>query len=153
MKSPKATLFATTLINAPAAHVFDCLTNWSAQSEWMIGTVVHATKQQGKGVDGELSAFTSIGPFGITDTMRITAWNPPHQCSVMHTGRIIRGSGDFTVTSVSKQQSIVTWSESFVLPFGIFGRLAWPIARPFVRLGLQVSLKRFAGWAVTNSNT
>ena len=152
MKSPKTTISATILINASAAHVFDCLTNWPAQSKWMVGTTVHATKQQGKGVGGELSAFTSFGPFGgLTDTMRITIWDPPRQCRVTHTGQIIKGSGDFNVTSVSKQQSTFNWSEYFILPFGIFGRLTWTIAKPFVRLGLQVSLRRFAHWAEMKS--
>jgi hypothetical protein len=153
MKSPKTTLSATILIDASAMHVFDCLTNWPDQSKWMVGTVVHATKQQGKGVGGELSAFTGFGAFGVTDTMRITTWDPPHQCRVTHTGRIIRGSGDFIVTSISKRQSVFTWSEYFILPFGVFGRLTWPIAKPLVRLGLQVSLKRFAHWAETKSKT
>jgi hypothetical protein len=135
------------LVNAPARHVFDCLTDWPAQSEWMVGTTVRATKQQGRGIGGEISAFTGLGLFGFTDTMVITTWDPPIQCSVTHTGRIVRGTGDFIVTSLSKQQSTCTWSEDFILPFGILGAVVWPLAKPFVRMGLKISLKRFAHWA------
>jgi hypothetical protein len=147
MKSQKVTLSITVLVNAPATHVFKCLTDWPAQSQWMVGTVVRATKQQGKYINGEISAFTGIGPFGFTDTMTITTWDPPYQCSVIHTGRIVRGTGDFIVTATSKQQSTFTWSEDFILPLGIFGRLVWPIAKPFITLGFKMSLNRFASWS------
>ena len=147
MKSHKTTLSVTILVNAPAEHVFNCLTNWPAQSEWMVGTTVRATKQEGRRVGGELSAFTKIGPISFTDTMLITVWDPPERCSVMHTGTIVKGSGDFVVKAIANQKSAFTWSEQFILPFGIFGKLGWLIAKPFVQLGLRVSLKQFARWA------
>ncbi|MBC7564798.1 SRPBCC family protein [Candidatus Saccharibacteria bacterium] len=147
MKSHIATLSASVLVNTPTAHTFDCLTNWPAQSEWIVGTIVSATKHDGRGVGAEISAFTGMWGIGFTDTMVITAWDPPHKCSVQHTGHIVRGTGDFIVTSISKQQSSFTWSEDFILPFGIIGKIGWTAARPFVRLGLYISLKRFARWA------
>lgn len=144
MTSHTETLFATIPINASADHVFACLTNWSKQSEWIVGTKVKATKQKGMGVGGEISAFTGIGPLGFTDTMVITAWDPPRRCSVRHTGKIVKGTGDFIVQSVSDHTATFTWSEDFIIPFGTVGKTAWLIARPFARLGLQVSLKQFA---------
>jgi uncharacterized protein YndB with AHSA1/START domain len=153
MKPHTATLSVTVLVNAPAQHVFARLTDWPAQSEWMVGTTVRATKQSGQGIGAELSAFTGVGPIGFTDTMIITVWDPPHQCSVRHTGHIVKGEGDFIVTPISAQQSTCTWSERFILPFGILGKLTWPAARPFVRLGLRVSLKQFARWAEHQTKT
>lgn len=147
MQSYKTTLSVTISVKASARHVFNCLTDWSAQSQWMVGTTVRATKQEGQGVGGEISAVTRLGFFSFTDTMHITVWDPPHHCSVIHTGTIVKGSGDFAVSPITDQASTFTWSEDFILPFGILGRLAWPIAKPFVRLGLQTSLKRFARWA------
>lgn len=147
MKVTTATLSHSVTINTPANHVFDCITNWSSQSQWIIATQVHATKNEGRGVGGEISAYTGLGPIGFTDTMIITDWDPPYRCSVKHTGRVVRGTGDFTVAPISKQQSSFTWSEDFILPFGVLGKTGWLVVKPFVILGLRVSLKRFARWA------
>lgn len=151
IKLSRVNLSVTVLVNAPAAQVFDRLTDWPVQSQWMIGTTVHATKQAGRGVGGELSAFTGLRPLGFTDTMIITVWDPPRQCSVTHTGRVVKGNGDFIVTPVSDEQSTFTWSEDFILPYGFLGKLVWPIAKPVVQLGLQISLKQFAHWAATKT--
>jgi hypothetical protein len=147
MTTQSAILSVTIPVNSPAAHVFSCLTNWAGQSEWMVGTTVRATKQQGIGVGGEISAFSGISPFGFTDTMVITDWEPPLKCSVLHTGKIVQGTGDFIVTPLSAHKSLFTWTEDFIIPFGILGKTDWLIARPFAQLGVQVSLQRFARWA------
>jgi uncharacterized protein YndB with AHSA1/START domain len=150
-KPSSVNLSVTVLVYAPATQVFDRLTDWPVQSEWMVGTTVRATKQAGRGVGGELSAFTGLKTLGFTDTMIITVWDPPHQISVMHTGRVVKGNGDFIVTAVSGEQSTFTWSEDFIVPYGFLGKLVWPIAKPVVRLGLQISLKKFAHWAAAKT--
>jgi hypothetical protein len=76
------------------------------------------------------------------DTMTITVWEPPHRAVVRHTGKIVRGAGAFEVQPLGERRSRVVWSEWVVLPFGVLGRLAWPVARVVVRLGVQVSLRR-----------
>jgi hypothetical protein len=40
--------------------------------------------------------------------------------------------------------SRVTWAEELDLPFGVVGRLGWPLIRPLARIGLQASLRRMA---------
>lgn len=141
------TLSVTIIIHASAEHVFTKLTDWPAQSEWMIGTKVHATEQEGKGINGKLSAFTGIGRVGFIDTMTITAWEPPYICSVIHTGRVVRGDGDFIIKSINVGSSTFTWSERIIVPFGVFGRVAWVGLKPLARWGLRYSVKRFSKWA------
>jgi hypothetical protein len=41
------------------------------------------------------------------------------------------------------------WSEWVLLPLGVIGQLAWPVARVPLRLLLQASLRRLARYVVT----
>lgn len=133
-------------VDAPAERVWAALTDWDRQGEWMLGTTVRATVGQGRRVGDEMAAMTGIGRIGFLDRMRITRWEPPHVCEVLHTGRLVRGPGAFTVRERGAGSTVV-WSEQLDLPLGRLGRLGWPLVRPIARWGLQLSLQRFARWA------
>jgi uncharacterized protein YndB with AHSA1/START domain len=135
-------------VAAPVERVWAATTDWDAQSAWMIGTRVHSTAHDGRGVGGGIEAWTGIGPFGFLDTMVIIEWNPPHRCLVRHTGKVVRGTGAFEVAPAPGGGSVLTWSEDLDLPAGRLGRLGWRALRPAVRLGLARSLARLAA-AVT----
>ena len=90
------------LIQAPAQKVWDGITNWQAQSQWMLGTKVWPVDGDGTGVGGKIEAFTGIWRIGFLDTMEITAWDPPRLCDVNHTGRVVRGTGTFEVKSTDE---------------------------------------------------
>ncbi|MEV5964218.1 SRPBCC family protein [Kribbella sp. NPDC051952] len=72
--------------------------DWDRQSRWMLLTQVWATGQDGTGVGGGVAARTSVGAIGFTDDMVITHWDPPRECTVKHLGKIVRGTGTFTIT-------------------------------------------------------
>ena len=76
--------------------------------------------------------------------MVITVWEPPHRAVIRHTGKLVRGSGAFEVEAVREGVSRVVWSEWVDLPFGVLGRLGWPLGRPVLRALIQFSLRRFA---------
>ena len=135
------------LVNAPAQVVWDATTNWERQSQWMLGTTVRGTTNNGQGVGGGIEAWTGIGPLGFLDTMVITAWEPPHRCLVEHTGRLIKGTGAFEVAEDPQNpdsSSTLTWVEDVGLPLGALGRLGWLLLRPAVRLGVAHSLGKLA---------
>lgn len=140
------TISKSILIKCSRETVFNSLTAWDKQSEWMVGTQVKAMKSGGHAKGGTLSARTGLGRVGFVDTMTITAWNPPQQCSVTHTGKIVKGSGDFIVTKLSEDSSLFTWREVIDLPLGIIGRIGWVFVSPFAQLGIVLSLRRFKGW-------
>ena len=71
------------LIQAPAQKVWDGITNWQAQSQWMLGTKVWPVDGDGTGVGGKIEAFTGIWRIGFLDTMEITAWDPPRLCRIL----------------------------------------------------------------------
>jgi uncharacterized protein YndB with AHSA1/START domain len=130
-------------IPAPAQQVWDALTDWERQGEWMVGTRVRATYLEGHAVGGRIEAWTGLGSVGFLDTMTVTEWDPPHRCVVQHTGRLVRGVGVFEVSARAEDHSLLTWVEDLDAPLGRFGAAGWPLVRPFAAWGLARSLRRF----------
>ena len=133
-------------VAAPAERTFAASTDWDRQGEWMLGTRVRGTAQDGRGVGGGIEAVTGFGPLAFTDTMVITGWEPPRGTYVRHLGRVVRGTGAFEVVERPGGSTFV-WSERLDLPLGVVGALGFRVLRPVFVLGLKLSLRRFAAWA------
>ena len=144
-KTQLTDISASVVVDAPAEQVFAATTDWGRQGEWMIGTTVSGELPIGTG--SKLQAFSGIGRLGFMDTMTVTAWDPPRRCDVVHTGKLVRGTGSFVVEPLTTDTSRFTWTEALELPFGFIGRVGWMLMRPFFKLGLKLSLKRFSKWA------
>jgi hypothetical protein len=132
------------IVDADQQAVWDAVTDWPRQSEWMLGTSVRATVADGIGVGGGIEAFTGVGRVGFLDTMVITEWDPPRRCVVEHTGRVVRGLGVFEVLALPDGRSRFVWSEVLDLPLGVLGRLGWPLVRPGFAWGVRRSLEVLA---------
>ena len=130
-------------VRAPASAVWDAVTDWPAQGEWMPATRVRAVDGDGRCVGGRIEAFTGLGRLGFLDTMVVTEWLPPTWCAVDHTGRVIRGTGAFRVTP-TPDGATFTWSEELELPGGALGGVGWLLISPFVRLAVRHALTRLA---------
>ena len=138
-----ATLVLHVDVDAPVEQTWTAATDWANQGEWMLGTKVWPTLHDGIGVGGRLEAYSGKRPLGFLDTMEITRWEPPQRCDVLHTGRVVRGTGTFIVESRGDRSRFV-WREDLDLPLGLLGRLGWLLVKPFFAYGVQLSLKRFA---------
>ncbi len=134
-------------IEAPADEVWAAVTDWAGQGQWMLGTSVRGTAQDGRGVGGGIEAFTGVGPLGFTDTMTITRWDPPYRCEVAHHGWVINGSAVFEVVPIDEDRSRFVWVEWLTPPLGLLGAAGFALVRPVVVLGIQASLNRLARWA------
>lgn len=132
------------IVDAAPAVVWDAVTDWSRQSDWMLGTVVRATEHGGVGVGGGIEAFTGVGRLGFLDTMVITEWDPPRRCVVRHTGSVVRGLGIFEVFALPEGRSRFVWAEELDLPLGPVGRFGWPVVRPAFAWGVRRSLRQLA---------
>ena len=133
-------------IKAPAQKVWDFIADWEGQSEWMLQTKVFLTSEKSEGVGVTIEAFT--GPLyriyprakflGILDLMKVTRWEPPTRCDVLHYGSIIKGTGTFEVEALDANSSIFHWSEEIEAPWLLF-----ILMRPFILAGVRISLARF----------
>jgi carbon monoxide dehydrogenase subunit G len=141
-------------VEAPPEQVWAALTDWTRQGEWMLATDVETVDGPAQGVKGRLAARTGLKlpgrrrHVGVLDTMVITDWEPPRRVVVQHTGRVVRGPGIFEVQPRGEGSTFV-WTEQLWLPLGYLGVAGWPLAKPFVALGVRLSLRRFAAFAQT----
>ena len=123
------------VINAPIETVWASLADWESQSEWMLQTTVEVTSEIRSGVGTSIAAFTGIGKFGVMDYMTVTAWNPPTVCDVVHTGKIIKGTGRFELTAITPNTTRFDWSEEVLAPRALFLLIA-----PGLYAGVRISL-------------
>jgi hypothetical protein len=132
-------------IEAPAAVVWEVVTDWARQGEWILGTRVRVDGGgDGRRLGARVSAFTGVGPLGFTDPMEVVEWDPPRRCVVRHLGRVVRGDGVFAVTELGPNRCRFDWSERLELPLGTVGALGWPLVRPAFRAGVAYSLRKLA---------
>jgi len=124
---------------------FAAVVDLPSQEKWIIATKLYA-------IEGEVSipqvgsrkaAFTGLAGVGFLDTMVVTEYDPPWRWVTQHEGKFVQGVGIFEVEPALNGCRF-TWAEELNLPFGVLGRLGWPLAKPFARLGLKASLRRMA---------
>ena len=125
------------LIKAPIENVWAALADWESQGDWMLQTKVEVTSKIRQGVGTTLAAFTGVGKFGVMDHMVVTSWQPPTVCDVLHTGKIIKGTGRFELTAIDEQTTRFDWSEEILAPRAIFLLLA-----PGLYAGVRLSLTK-----------
>jgi hypothetical protein len=142
-------LALTVEIKQPVKDVWKHLVDWRSQSDWMLQTKVWSeldqdrTVKNGKGVliFAFTGLFSNLYPklkVGVLDTMEVTKWQPPNICEVVHIGRVIRGTGKFELKE-KKNVTTFYWSEEIIAP-----AILLAILKPFILVGVRISLRRFA---------
>lgn len=136
----------------PAESLWDYVTDWPRQSEWVPHTRVELVDPDdpATAVGGRIKAWSGLGRLGFWDYMTITGWSRDAdgggRCEVLHTGAVVKGEGEFVVESTGPETSRFVWKEMAVVPLGRVGALGWRAARPVVeRLidgGLEVMRQR-----------
>jgi uncharacterized protein YndB with AHSA1/START domain len=138
----RARLQARVAVAAPPRVVFEAVSDWDGQSGWMVLTRVSSDGGPHR-VGERLLAVTGVGGVGFRDPMEVTRWEPPRRAEVRHLGRVVRGTGTFTVEP-APGGSWFTWAEDLDPPLGALGRLGFALLRPAVGLMLRRSLARLA---------
>jgi len=133
-------------IAAPIDKVWAAIADWESQGDWMLQTRVWVTSENRTGIGTSISALT--GPlvksgfkYGLLDKMVVTNWQPPYLCEVDHVGKVIKGSGKFELSDISRGDKIATtfdWSETIKAPKAVFLLIYLP-----TYLGVRISLLRF----------
>ena len=123
------------VIDAPIEKVWASLADWESQGDWMLQTTVEVTSEIREGVGTKIAAFTGIGKVGVMDRMQVTKWEPPFICDVLHTGKIIKGTGRFQLSSIDSETTRFDWSEEILAPRALFLLIA-----PGLYAGVRFSL-------------
>jgi carbon monoxide dehydrogenase subunit G len=130
-------------VDATPQQVWDVVTDWERQGEWIPLTRVWRTGGSPGDVGETITARTGVGPLAFDDTMTVLEVEPPLRCRVAHTGRVVRGTGEFRLTALPDGTRLVWWEEVEV-PGGRLAPLLWRLASPFVRVGFALALRRLA---------
>jgi hypothetical protein len=136
-------------VDASQPTAFKAITDWAAQSRWMLGTRVWVSRGTGRAVGDELSGFTGVGRLGFLDTMIITEYRDD-LVVVEHTGKVVRGAGWMGASREDGQTRFV-WGEAVQLPFGLLGKLGWLVVKPILALAVRRSLQGLAGLVAAGS--
>ena len=140
-------------VDAPADVVWDYVTDWPRQGEWIPFTRVEVVPTRGRAdrVGDRIRARTGIGPVGFWDTMTITAWerrpDDSARCEVLHTGRLVRGEAELSVTPRDPRSCTFVWWERLEVPTGPVGALLWRLGGWTLRRGVDLALRRLAARA------
>ena len=128
-------------------HAWAAVADWESQGNWMLQTKVWVTSQIREGVGTSISAFT--GPFykfypkfsslGLLDTMVVTKWQPPEICDVVHTGKVLKGTGSFVLSPINSTSTKFNWSETIEC-----SRVKFLVIAPFLWVGVRISLARLS---------
>ena len=95
------------------------LTNWGSHGEWIPLTkmiIVHSGDQPSLG--DKFIGRSGIWPLVFDDVMTVSRFDPPGVsgfCEVTKSGRLVKGSASFAVTS-TETGTVVTWVEDIPLP-------------------------------------
>ncbi len=129
-------------IHADPHTIFNYLSDWEKQSDWILFTTVEKVSAEPNQSGTKLSATTGFGPLKFIDTMVVTDWQPSRQIVVEHTGRVILGKGVFTIQEISKNNCEFIWEEITPVPLGFVGRIGLFVIKPFMNLLFGSSLKK-----------
>ena len=136
-------------INLPCSQerAWAAIADWESQGDWMLQTKVWVTSQIREGAGTSISAFTGplykfypkFSSLGLLDTMVVTKWQPPEICDVVHTGKILKGTGSFVLSPINSTSTKFNWSETIEC-----SRLKFLAIAPFLWVGVRISLARLS---------
>jgi len=128
-------------------RAWQAIADWEGQGSWMLQSKVWVTSQIREGVGTSIAAFTGplykrypkFSKVGLLDTMIVTNWQPPTRCDVLHTGKVLKGTGTFELIEISQSATRFNWSEDIEC-----SRLQFLAIYPFLWIGVRISLARLA---------
>jgi carbon monoxide dehydrogenase subunit G len=108
--------------DAPRRAVWDVLTHWERQADWMLDAQsVEVLTPEREGVGVTIRCPTNLLGVTVDDVMRVTAWDEPTRLEVTHLGAIITGSGAFELVELGPARTRIDWWEEVDPPLGALG--------------------------------
>lgn len=110
-------------VDAPPAVVWEVLTDWERQADWMVDAkAVEVLTPEREGVGVTIRVPTNLLGVTVQDVMRVTRWEEQRLLEVVHLGRVITGTGAFELQDAPRTGgTVLTWWEELDPPLGAFG--------------------------------
>jgi hypothetical protein len=146
MKGRHVRLEVERTVQAPRQVVWDVLTRWERQPEWMLDAKeVHVLTPEREGVGVTLRCPTNLLGVTVQDVMRVTGWREPEYLEVTHLGTVITGYGAFELEAEGAGRTRLLWWEEVDPPLGAVGEWgASTLVLPVLKRIFGRSLARFA---------
>jgi hypothetical protein len=133
------------IMPGPAEVVWDLITDWEHQDDWMLEAsdfVVVSEGREGIGVEAE--ATIKIGGISTRDRIRVASWEPRRRLGIEHLGWV-SGRGDLYLTPLGRSHTHVFWREELVPPLGAVGAAGMTVFRPLMGRIFRRDLRILAG--------
>ena len=133
------TLREEAVYSALTEAVWEVLTDWESQADWMPDVAWIRVLGPERGEGARLEVRTKV--FGLPatiDRIRVMVWDPPHELAVVHEG-VVRGRGSWVLEPVPPGTRLL-WTEELQLPGGRAGDLAMRTYAPWQTAMLRRSL-------------
>lgn len=138
---------------ASRAAVWQVLTAWERQAEWMVDALeVEVLTPRRDGIGVTLRCPTRLVGVVVQDVLRVTGWEPLSYLEVAHLGRVIRGTAAFELSEVAGGTRIRWWEEVDV-PLGRVGEWGATAVLPLLRRVFSRSLANLAALAERQHDT
>ena len=119
-------------VPGPPEVVWDLITDWEHQGDWMLeASDFVVTSPQREGVGVEARATIRIAGIRTRDRVRVVRWEPPRHLAIVHLGWV-SGRGDIELTAVDSK-TVVWWEERLQPPLGVVGALGLSLLKPVMR--------------------
>jgi hypothetical protein len=119
--------------------------------QWMADAVaIRFVGDQTRGVGTEFLCDTKVGPFHLTDAMKITVWEPGTAMGVDHVGTVT-GTGEFRLDPIDLDRRCrMTWSETLSFPWWMGGPIGASIGARVLRSIWRRNLATFRDLLATS---
>jgi uncharacterized protein YndB with AHSA1/START domain len=116
----------------PPETVWELITDWEHQDDWMLEASDFVVTSQGReGVGVEAEATVRIGGVATHDKVRVATWEPNRLLTIEHRGWV-SGRGEIHLTPLGTAFTHVFWSEVLTAPLGLLGTVGLWCFRPLM---------------------
>ncbi|MEU7137966.1 SRPBCC family protein [Nocardia sp. NPDC046473] len=122
-------------ISAAPQRLWDLLTDWENQGEWMReASDFEVTSPHRSGVGVTVATTVRIAGIATRDRIRVDVWDPPNGSSPAHLGiehlGWVKGRGDIHLTELPNTRTHLAWTEHLHPPLGLVGTLGMRLLTP-----------------------
>lgn len=132
-------------LSGPPAVVWELITDWERQGEWMLEAsnfVVTSQHRAGTGV--EASATIRVAGIRTRDRIRVVAWEPQRHLAIEHLGWVT-GRGDIWLDPARGDTTDLRWREELHPPWGPLGAAGMRLYRPVLARTFRRDLDALEG--------